>query len=63
MTAASGIRRWVHPVDLALSLAILAFVGLFYYFSTQFEEVSPLSLIHISEPTRLRSISYAVFGL
>ena len=42
MTAASGIRRWVHPVDLALSLAILAFVGLFYYFSTQFEEVSPL---------------------
>jgi hypothetical protein len=42
MASPSGFRRWVHPSDLALSLALLALVGLFYYFSTQFEEVSAL---------------------
>eukprot|EP00658_Telonema_sp_P-2_P076113 TRINITY_DN66147_c0_g1_i1.p1 TRINITY_DN66147_c0_g1~~TRINITY_DN66147_c0_g1_i1.p1 ORF type:complete len:114 (-),score=34.44 TRINITY_DN66147_c0_g1_i1:10-351(-) len=31
--------------------------------SDSFEELSGLSLIHISEPTRLLSISYAVFCL
>ena len=42
MANSSGVKRWVHPVDLALSAAILLLVGFFAYLSTTFEEVSAL---------------------
>src|SRR5678816_3358618 len=47
-----------HPVDVrALDLVILELVG------NAERNLHVLSLIHISEPTRLLSISYAVFCL
>lgn len=42
MANPTGARRWVHPMDLALSLAILLLVAFFGYVSTTFEEVSAL---------------------
>jgi putative tricarboxylic transport membrane protein len=42
MANSTGVRRWVHPVDLVLSAAILLFVAFFAYMSTTFEEVSAL---------------------
>lgn len=42
MPQKTGIWRWVHPMDLALSLVLLALVGYFAYLTTTFEEVSPL---------------------
>lgn len=42
MPSRSGIWRWVHPIDLLLSLAILALVAYFAYLTTTFEEVSAL---------------------
>ena len=42
MANSAGVRRWVHPVDLVLSAAILLFVAFFAYMSTTFEEVSAL---------------------
>lgn len=42
MSTQTGRRRWIHPVDLALSAGILALVAFFAYVSTTFEEVSPL---------------------
>src|SRR5674536_147712 len=46
------------PNSLYLTGTVLDMNESVYYFT-----VSPLSLIHISEPTRLLSISYAVFCL
>ena len=42
MSKPSTARRWIHPVDLVLSLVILALVGYFAYLTTTFEEVSAL---------------------
>ncbi len=42
MRSSSGFWRWVHPMDLVLSLAILALVAYFAYLTTTFEEVSAL---------------------
>jgi hypothetical protein len=42
MSKQSAVWRWVHPVDLALSLATLALVAYFAYLTTTFEEVSAL---------------------
>jgi putative tricarboxylic transport membrane protein len=42
MAQQSSAKRWIHPVDLSLSLVILVFCGLAYYVTTTFEEVSAL---------------------
>jgi putative tricarboxylic transport membrane protein len=41
-TSAVTKRRWVHPVDLALSVAILSACAYVYYLTANFEEMSPL---------------------
>ena len=42
MSKRSAAWRWVHPMDLALSMGILALVAYFAYLTTTFEEVSAL---------------------
>src|SRR5678816_2968809 len=44
-----------------LILILLVAVGLSFFFNQSIDALIILSLIHISEPTRLLSISYAVF--
>ena len=42
MANSIGVRRWVHPMDLVLSVAILLFVAFSAFMSTTFEEGSAL---------------------
>jgi len=51
----------LHVVLTALSAAVV--LGFVHFATVGLLDAQTLSLIHISEPTRLRRISYAVFRL
>src|SRR5680860_379509 len=53
----SDLEKFLHADDSTLTIIKAAIIH------AQFETIHPLSLIHISEPTRRTPISYAVFRL